>query len=102
MNPDAKEFVPAHILKKRQEEAEHLGELTKQLDGVNINSNSEGNPTTTENGETINGSSNDQITNNNSNDELHHDLDEEDDSYLLKAGENLCEFNGEQFIIPGE
>lgn len=28
--------------------------------------------------------------------------EEEDDRFLLNAGENLCEFNGEQFIIPRE
>lgn len=42
MNPNAREFVPAHILQKRQEEANRLNELTDQLDRVDIEDNSKG------------------------------------------------------------
>lgn len=177
MNPAAKEFVPAHLLKKRQEEADRLGELTEQLDKVNINqtaqpsSNSnnvdggddgksktaqkvqensspeqkEQSKSDVENSTTIksepsnqtsknstepqqkndhsisndnsriaqerqsNGQQVNNLTSNNNHNEgeysdqaLQDLIDEEDDRFLLNAGENICEFNGEQFIIPGE
>lgn len=168
MNPDAKEFVPAHILKRRQEEAQRLGDLTEQLNKVEIGS-TQGKETdkSIENGEGSNSISkatgedlrqtgskdvqenqaskqaednnskpenqNDEKSTSNTNNNLgnshptHEDqngqhqyknnnnhnegeypeglqdlIDEEDDRFLLNAGENLCEFNGEQFIIPGE
>lgn len=151
MNPEAKEFIPAHILKKRQEEASRVSELTKQLDQVDINSAKDEISTTkpastasertiettgpvkdvcdkdtsdrgkthgVANTETVgsckleSGDSNERnhVRVNKSNghaqgghrDELQDLIDEEEDRYLLNAGENICEFNGEQFIIPGE
>lgn len=78
MNPHAEEFVPAHILKSRQEkeqkkepseaEKKTLDDVTDELDKVDLKS----------------------------------DPTEDDDRFLLKAGENICEFNGEQFIVPGD
>lgn len=148
MNPNAKEFVPAHILKRRQEESERVNEITQQIGQVGIDDQqnktisattttpSEKNTSTTiktsttnetetsstpnENVATSNGvgggDENDSdskatktTTSNSNNIDQHHntngerqDLDNEDDSYLLKGGEEFCEFNGEQFIIPGE
>lgn len=152
MNPAAKEFVPAHLLKKRQEEAERVGELTQKLDKVDLksdqdvqenaesrrdNSTSENSKEVQESSSKVRGdenskpeqvnknstsSSNQQpdnhtpqevrengrhINNNNHNENdypegLQELIDEEDDRFLLNDGENLCEFNGEQFIIPGE
>lgn len=166
MNPNAKEFVPAHILRKRQE-SEQLNDLTSRLDDVKINSTNEGKVTsssidksakpvgheslnsnaatkegepkqdelssssgsqehkkpnssdeatsTTNPNETssskqphINGGdsltcSNDQIPEDPSQfpDDYPDDL-AYDDNYFLDEGEQVCEFNGEQFIIPGE
>lgn len=150
MNPEAKEFIPAHILKKRQEEANRVGDLTRKLDQVDLksenevlNSSSEGkekSPTTTElrqddshhkqnkddgskseiaeNRPSQSGKSSNpcatsdrkESSDGKSNghreteyrDEIQDLIDEEDDRFLLNAGENICEFNGEQFIIPGE
>lgn len=162
MNPQAKEFVPAHILKRRQEEAERLGELTEQLNKVDIKSDDKGrkengesskpgvessekvqgnfpnkeksneggastelkinNSTSTnkqlnnhhtgpENNNQHSDSSSSNNANNNKavddgyypNQEIEDLFDEaEDDRLLLEAGENICEFNGEQFIIPRE
>jgi hypothetical protein len=151
MNPNAKEFVPAHILRKRQDEA---ASLAKQLGDVDLdeskrvgevggetsgdtqqnskrtsstsrdktqttgtgdsnnrdsaNPDKESDPTSTEqHGHKAPNNSysnqNDERSKNNheTNGEPPEDFDE-DDRYLLKAGENYCEFNGEQFIIPGE
>lgn len=153
MNPAAKEFVPAHLLKKRQEETDRLGELTEQLNKVDIGSNkaatengesSKADKSSLENSKEVQESSvskgsnegnsesepidkkststnhqqknNHPIQNNNQHTEnmnnnnnyneadfpeaLQDLIDEEDDRFLLNAGENLCEFNGEQFIIP--
>lgn len=141
MNPNAREFVPAHILRKRQEEANRLSELTEQLDQVGLNetskdkengtvcnresSNLDNNPSERvvggdDSSETAgregdrtqhlsnDAQANDYETGENLNTDLRYNEeiqsfnDCEDDGYLLRAGENLCEFNGEQFIIPGE
>lgn len=148
MNPDAKEFVPAYILKKRQEESERLGELAQQLGQVDIksaettqsdanassrdNSSSEGSNQVQDNssdsqnvgaskaktefrnhsqasgddqheqparGPKENGT---RMNNNNAHCSDDYQDSNEDDRYLLNAGEGFCEFNGEQFIIPGE
>lgn len=157
MNPNAKEFVPAHLMRKRQEEA--MGSLAKQLGDVDLdeskkvgegkgetscdtqqnstrtssttndktqNETSTGNEDSNNRGpvdaskETTdpssasseqqqhhkaqnNNSNNNERSKNNleSNGEPLQDYDV-DDRYLLRAGENYCEFNGEQFIIPGE
>lgn len=145
MNPAAKEFVPAHLLKKRQEDAERLGEITQKLDKVDLKSDQEAqengesrkdNSTSEsskevqesssqvrgdaiENSRPVEGDKNStasqevrengrHVNNNNNHNEseypegLQELIDEEDDRFLLNAGENICEFNGEQFIIPGE
>lgn len=158
MNPNAKEFVPAHILKKRQEEAEakRLGEVTDKLDEVNLDKDDknatnnsdlvktkvqpkkDGSTTSSDNqekpnqnqgqirdrgdernnpDETVEAKTETEANhyNNDIHDNNHHqqhkingqttnDLGQNhtEDSYLLKAGENYCEFNGEQFIIPGD
>lgn len=162
MNPQAKEFVPAHILKRRQEEAERLGELSELLNKVNIESHDKGrkengesskpgvesqeklqenSPTNKEisfeggastelktnnstsanrqlnnhhtepetNSQHLDSSSSNAKNNNAVNEgyyphqEIEDLFDEaEDDRLLLEAGENICEFNGEQFIIPRE
>lgn len=165
MNPNAKEFVPAHILKKRQDEeteAKRMVELTEKLDGVNLdkelqkpaengdsmksqqvqekkdglidsspneqqrqlkgsgdeneripqkNSSPNQDRSSTsrnhyrragENHHHINSNNQHHINNHYSNGGIH-DLDHgDDDRFLLKAGENLCEFNGEEFIVPGD
>lgn len=153
MNPHAKEFVPAHILKQRQEEAHRLDNLTEQLNKVDLESenqsNEDGSSTSTtarrdkterrettedtnsneksrdgevnaqrevkNKNQSLNHSdkdSNNHINSNNISKQTngggdypneHHDLDDEDDDrFLLNAGENICEFNGEEFIIPNE
>lgn len=144
MNPAAKEFVPAHILKKRQEDAERLGELTEKLDKVDINkpdnsglenggekpsggseesqessstqhsnprpvlnNRNSTSPNNVSNRDSTSEAQNGKHLNNNHTDGdypegLQDLIDEEDDRFLLNAGENICEFNGEQFIIPGE
>lgn len=144
MNPNAREFVPAHILQKRQEEANRLNELVKQLDQVGIDDytrkelengtsydsvartsgsgdlssrgacsdrSSEKSPLSEEKNQnsTIDtkASSNTDMSGLQNAESNHRDRaqarnETDDDSYLLRAGENLCEFNGEQFIIPGE
>lgn len=155
MNPDAKEFVPAHILKRRQEEKEAkeaeeaLNDVTAKLDKVELSQQdkqnestscrvSGSNKTSTKNeasrevqnssnenvkpNSTDHSSSTSQIQNGHQNHGNHvqqyasnnnnryegdypeepQDLNGEDDRFLLNAGENICEFNGEQFIVPGE
>lgn len=150
MNPNAKEFVPAHLLKKRQEEAEAKGvsELSKKLDEVSLDKSS---PKRVENGDSraqaqdsckdgptrnnpqkpLNGKGGDTIEeqpassqtgasqennagsvnqtnnypqhNNQYTNGRNNDLERGyDDQMLLKAGENYCEFNGEEFIVPGD
>lgn len=171
MNPHAKEFVPAHILRQRQqEEAKQLGDLTNQLDKVDLNkgessapeapncndksrnkSTGDNNttvspqndcvtdnksPTSTSNHEPnvraqkcptsndeapskgnsiesskqrqVNGDSNQPNSNNGIPEDCSQygdecsDLADEDYYPFLNEGEHICEFNGEQFIIPGE
>lgn len=146
MNPHAKEFIPAHILKKRkeQEEADRLAQLTNDIGKVNIQNDNETdstgeskgkNPsektsnntietpkqsdtvksTTNEPSATIASSNQKKLTNNdndNTGDHLNQNLPEDyyypdedefgDDEVYLASGENICEFNGEQFIIPNE
>lgn len=134
MNPHAREFVPAHVLRKRQEEANRLSELTEQLDQVGINetgtdkengikdnhesssadinstsqrissgdNSSEGERTQNPINERETGSGGNLNKDTKYNEDIQTFNDCEDDGYLLRAGENLCEFNGEQFIIPGE
>lgn len=153
MNPSAKEFVPAHILKKRQEDADRLNELTDQLDKVELKANKDEESSgdkdeqkksdshSTQNNENAakletnnatqsskqqqshddhqnhrrehqhSNSTNNNHNHSNDNNNRHETdypeglqdlIDEEDDRFLLNAGENICEFNGEQFIIPGD
>lgn len=157
MNPDAKEFVPAHILKRRQEEKEAkeadktLNDVTDKLDKFDLKSDSKENESTScrvrstdktkessrevqnstqssdpdkaKPNSTDHSSSTSRLQNGNSTNENHQhgrqyasnnnqfegdyqeepqDLNGEDDRFLLNAGENICEFNGELFIVPGE
>lgn len=127
MNPQAKEFVPAHILKRRQEEAERLGELTEQLNKVDIKSDDKGRKENGESSKSGVGSS-EKVQENSPNKDTSNEIQDlydeaedenspnkeisnnikdlfdeaEGDRLLLEAGENICEFNGEQFIIPRE
>jgi len=91
MNPNAKEFVPAHILKKRQEEADakRLGEITEKLDEVKLGNGEEKDDDKS------------RVQEKTKSDEKQ-ERNSDDDRYLLKAGENYCEFNGEEFIVPGD
>lgn len=122
MNPDAKEFVPAHLMKKKQEEDESVNQLSDRMNKVGIESaetensakdvqevpqeNSKGSRTHPVNSR----SSKPGETHPNSNghndstpsDGLQDLIDDEYEKFLQSTGENLCEFNGEQYVIPGE
>lgn len=160
MNPNAKEFIPASILKKmkEQEEANKLGNLTNQMSKIDIkkdtetekncsseskqmasnnkdtetlpqsksttttissnnNTNATSQQSSQTNKPTQNQPNNNDVKNSHSGDTNVRDYqqhlepedyssfnpeEEYDEHCYLATGENVCEFNGEQFIIPNE
>lgn len=131
MNPNAKEFVPAYLQKKRQDEADRL---TDKLEQVNLDTEPDENGDTQKDKPSTAGytrltpeqdnpdqkvesentlvkpqkSSSSQEDPSNNHEEYNDGPDDYpddpalDEAYLLEKGESVCEFNGEKFIIPGE